>query len=96
MINRGNHHVQFNDTELMKRIRDPQTIVVLRQLQEWYDVRVQRKTFEEMENCEVEGIKAIEKQVFLELLKQTRVWLKPPQDDIPRRKKSKLRKMQST
>ena len=95
MINRGNHHVQFDDTELMKRIRDPQTLVVLRQLQEWYDVRVQRKTFEEMENCEVEGIKAIEKQVFLELLKQTRIWLKPPQDDTPR-KKSKLRKMQST
>jgi len=92
VINRGNHHVLYDDVELMKLIRDPQTLTVLKQLQEWYEIRCQRKEFEAMENCQTEDIKALEKLELLELLKQTRIWLKPPQDDIPI-KKRKLRKV---
>ncbi len=93
MIDRSGHHVLFDKTELMKRIRDPQTLVVLEALQQYYEVRTLRRTYEEMENCETEGVKKMEREHFSDLLKQTRLWLKPPKNDGLPIKKRKLRKV---
>lgn len=71
------HHVLYNETEMMKLLqRDPQTLVVLKSLQTWYETRCRRKLLEEG-GCELDGIKAIEKQELLDLLKETQQWMSP-------------------
>jgi hypothetical protein len=91
MINRGNHHVLYNRDEMMRLIKNPLTLNVLLQLQDWYEIREQRK-LQEKGGCELDGIKQIEKEQFLGLIAITREWLRPSNDqehtDSPRRKKS--------
>jgi hypothetical protein len=77
MIERGQHHVLYDDVELMQRIRSPQTLQVLKQLQEYYETRERRKLMTE-QGCELNGIKEAEKEALLELLKSTKIWLRNP------------------
>ena len=98
MINRGNHHVLYDDVELMKLIRDPQTLAVLKQLQQYYEARCIRKSYDGMETIaskSVEGIKQLERDEFLKLVEETRIWLKVPKDDGMPIKKRKLRKVRA-
>jgi hypothetical protein len=78
MIERGQDHVLYNDIEIMKLVKSPQAIQVLKQLQTWYDTRNRRKLMQDG-GCEMDGIKEIEKQEFLELLRTTKIWLRPRQ-----------------
>lgn len=77
VIERGDHHVLYDDVELMQLIMKPQTLQVLKALQTFYETRERRKLLEEA-GCEMEGVKRIEREEFLELIKKTRIWLRNP------------------
>lgn len=95
MINRSGHHVLYDDHELMQLIKDPKTLGVLKQLQDYFDSRTIRKHYESRGTCQLDGLKAAERDEFLKLIELTRIWLKAPQDGTIV-KKRKLRKMQTS
>ena len=64
MIHRGRSHVLFSDYELMLRVKKPITLLLLKQMQELYEVRARRIAW-----AEVSDTQYIEQQEFQEYLR---------------------------
>ena len=77
MQHRGTSHVLFTDLEIMKRIRRRDSVDVLRQLMELYEIRTRRQSFKEV-GASMEGILAIEMSEFTKLMDLTGQWLRQP------------------
>ena len=77
MILRGTSHVILDDIELMKRVRRPATLRVLRQLMWLYETRSRRQIFEKM-GVLTDHIEAQELIEFCRLMNLTSAWLSQP------------------
>ena len=75
MIRRGNSHVLFSDYELMLRIKKPVTLLLLRQMQELYEVRVRRLAWTGV--SDTKHIEQQELQEYLRLLVICNKWMGP-------------------
>lgn len=74
MATKRGTYVLYDDVEIMKRIKNPQTLQLLKSAQEFYETRSRRKLYEKM-GCEMQGIKEAEKTDFNNFLEELGVWL---------------------
>jgi hypothetical protein len=100
MINRGTHHVIFDDVEIMKRLPKPTCLLVLRQLMWFYEERSRRILYQEANRgvsfgkIQMDGIMSIELDEFNKLIEVCHKWLKPPLRIDFKEKQDETRKRQ--
>ena len=76
MIYRGSSHAIRDDLEIMKRLRRPVTIQLLKQLQWFYEARSRRLLLEKEMN--VPGLGTAELEEFRVLMDLLSKWMNPP------------------
>ena len=76
MIHRGTSHVLRDDLEIMKKLRKPVTVQLLKQLQWFYEARSTRIMWGDI--IDTEALNRIELQEFLEMVKLLEKWMTPP------------------
>lgn len=99
VINRGSHHVIFDDTELVKQIPKPVCLQVLRQLMWYYEERSRRQAYQQANRgyqfgrIQMEGIITIERAEFDKLMDLCSKWLRAPlRLDFTKEEKNETRK----
>ena len=75
MIRRGNSHVLFSDYELILRVKKPITLLLLKQIQELYEVRVRRLTWTGV--SDTKHIEQYELEEYLKLMNLCSKWMGP-------------------